>query len=188
VVTYAPNAFNNQVAQATTDNTKNDNVAATNSAPSADNANQGGGPGPSWWQSLKDYWANVGTAAAMTLEWAAGANEPHFFKNDRVTAALQNSPGVASARDLYYKTGKTSGFVSFGAAGYYNSGNNPIAQFVGGFGYNISVVGDNLQFFITNITSMHSLLLDATPNSWNPVVGMGSNMTQYYIFTEPIRK
>lgn len=81
-----------------------------------------------------------------------------------------------------------SGNAPFGAKGYYDSGNNPIAQFVGGFHYEITVTDGQLQFRVTNVTSFHSLVLDLPPTSWNFKTGPLSNMTQYYFFTEPIRK
>jgi len=124
----------------------------------------------------------------MTAEWAAGINYTHVFRNDRVTNALSKSPLVNAVRNNYYITGKTSGYAPFGAAGAWASGDNPIAQFVGGFHYQITATGDNLTFEIFNITSVHSLLLDKTPDSWNPASGPGANMNQFYIWTEPIRK
>ena len=154
-------------------------------------ANQGGGPGPSWWQSLKDYWANVGTAAKMTAGWALGVgDDSRVFMNDRVANAMRNSPGIVQARNDFYSKNKTSGNYAFGLKGLWQAGGNPIEQFVGSFSYSISVnqEGGFLQYTLTNTTSFSSFDYHITPASWNWNSGPMGNFYQTFIFTEPLRK
>jgi hypothetical protein len=124
----------------------------------------------------------------MTAEWLVGANHPHEFINDRVANSLRSSTGVNYLRNQYYKNGRTHYDYTFGGQGVKDAGLDPVLQFIGSYSVDIATVGDNLQFTITNKTSIWSAFYHLTPQSWNTTNGPMSNSWQFYIFTEPIRK
>jgi hypothetical protein len=124
----------------------------------------------------------------MTAEWMVGANHAHTFINDNVANALRNSPGVNYLRDQYYKNGTTHFDYTFGLQGLKAAGLDPVLQFIGSYGVDVSVVGNNLQFIINNTTSFSSFDYHLTSPSSNWTSGPMSNTTQFYIFTEPLRK
>lgn len=143
-------------------------------------AQSGGGDGSNWLSNLR-------TAAGLTVDWALGVGSDNYtFLNSPTANAMRNSPGVVQARNDYYKTGKTSGGYNFGLKGLMNAGIDPIEQFVGSYNYNISVVGNNLQFTLINTTSFSSAVYHLWPSSWNWNSGPMGNTTQTYIFTEPL--
>ena len=99
-----------------------------------------------------------------------------------------DAPGIVMAREKFYMLGKNSGDVPFGLKGLQEAGSDPVEQFIGKYHYEINVVGNNLQFTITNTTSFGSFLYNAWPYSWNWNSGPMGNYNQTYIFTEPLRK
>jgi hypothetical protein len=60
-------------------------------------------------------------------------------------------------------------------------------QFVGSFTPMIISDGMTLTYTIQNTTSMKSLLYGLAPDWFRSTWGPGGNMTQTYIFTEPIK-
>ena len=52
--------------------------------------------------------------------------------------------------------GPSSGFQNFGLNGLLASGLNPTAQFVGSYGWSMSLSGGNLNITLTNATTMYS--------------------------------
>jgi RHS repeat-associated protein len=151
------------------------------------NANQEG-PGPSKWQQFLTGVANDLTVIGMTSEWFVGANHPHTYVNDRVANTLRNSPGVDYLRRQYYQNGLTHYDYTFGTQGVKDAGLDPILQFIGSYSVDVTAVGNNLQFTISNQTSIWSAFYHLTPQSWNTTSGPMSNSWQFYIFTEPLRK
>ena len=125
----------------------------------------------------------------MTMNWIMGTGSPiRFFDNDRVANSLRNSPGIIKAINDYYKTGKTHDLYTFGLKGAYDAGLNPIEQFVGSYTYNIEVVGNSLEIYISNATSVSSADYHITPSSWNWNYGPMGNKYQIYHITVPLRK
>jgi len=100
---------------------------------------------------------------------------------------MRKSVGIAQARNNFYNNDKTSGNYKFGLTGLWNAGFDPVEQFVGGYHYQISVVGGLLQYTLTNITSFSSFdyHISSYSSDWNS--GPMGNFTQTYIFTEPLR-
>ena len=101
---------------------------------------------------------------------------------------MQRSVGIAQARIDYYKSGKTEDYYSFGLKGLFSAGLGPIEQFVGSYHYDIKVVGNNLQYRLTNTTSFSSAAYHLWPSKWNWNVGPMGNFDQTFIFTEPLLK
>ena len=137
-----------------------------------------------------DNWgSNFRTAAGLTFNWLVGAGkESYIFINSPAANAFRNSRGINQARENYYNKGTTSGGYSFGLKDlFYYAGLDPIEQFVGSYNYNLKVVGDNLQYVITNTTSFSSASYHIWPSSWNWNSGPMGNDNQTYIFTESLR-
>jgi hypothetical protein len=138
-------------------------------------------------ESDSDNWVNnFWTAATLTANWLVGGNQNFTFNNNATASAMRNSPGIVKARNDYYASGKTFGSYKFGLKGLVNAGIDPIEQFVGSYNYNISVVGNNLQFTLINTTSFSSAAYHLWPSSWNWTNAPMGSTTQTYIFTEPL--
>ncbi|AFD06702.1 hypothetical protein [Solitalea canadensis] len=147
-----------------------------------------------------NWWANLGTAGKLFIDWALGTgSDKRTFSNDRVANAMRNAKRVNEAREFYYKKYKNvediantsvTGFKgSFGLSGLINAGLDPIEQYVGTYRINIyNFDGKTLWFAITNQTSMNSFLYDLGPSwdrsSWAP----GGNMNQTYIWKEQVKR
>jgi hypothetical protein len=164
------------------------------------NGQSGGG----WLDRTLNYLGNVATAARMTIDWALGTgSDNRTFVNDNVAKAFRNSRVVNQARSYWYNqvnAGKKSiydgvtNFLgrrawtggNFGVKGLIAAGLDPMEQFVGSFTPTITSDGRILTFTIQNTTSFQSLMYGIAPDwlrtTWRP----GGNMTQTYIFTEPI--
>ena len=141
-----------------------------------------------------DNWgSNFSAAASMTFDWFAGFDNGHintrYYTSDNVADALKNSPGIDFARANYYYNNIPSGDYSFGLTGLLSAGIDPIEQFVGSYHYEITSIGDQLQYTLSNRTSLTSAAYHLTFESWNPgfMMSMG-NQYQVYIFTEPLAK
>ena len=145
-----------------------------------------------YYKQLGNWWDNVNTAANMTYLWlnGTGAKIGTFtFENDRVANALRNSAGMDEARDLYYNKGTTEKLYDFGIIkGPFHAGLDPIEQFVGSYYWEARVVGDELEFTLTNQTSLYSGSYHTWPRKWNPETGPMGTFKQRYIFREPLRK
>lgn len=75
---------------------------------------------------------------------------------------------------------------NFGISGLIAAGSDPMEQFVGSSTPGISSDGTNLTFTIQNTTSFKSLMYGLAPDWSRSTWGPGGNLTQTYIFTEPI--
>ena len=141
---------------------------------------------------IGNWWDNVNTAANMTYLWLNGTGAKIGtvqFENDQVANALRNSAGMDKARDLYYNEGKTFDRYDFGIIkGPFHAGLDPIEQFVGSYQWKARVVGDQLEFTITNTTSLFSASYHRWPYKKNPKKGPMGDFKQVYIFREPLRK
>ncbi|MDR2145898.1 MAG: hypothetical protein LBE91_05505 [Tannerella sp.] len=146
-----------------------------------------------------NWWANVLTTMQMFYEWSLGVGpSDRTFKNDRVANAFRNAPEVKEAREFFYKkyagvNDLAGAYVSnytgnFGLKGLFKAGLDPIEQFVGSYRIDINVIdGIMLEFTLTNTTSMKSLLYGIGPDWERSSFRPSGNITQIYIFTEPIR-
>jgi len=74
----------------------------------------------------------------------------------------------------------------FGVTGLFAAGLDPVEQFVGSFPSAITSDGKTLTYTITNTSSFTSLMYGIAPDWSRSTLGPGGNMTQTYIFTEPI--
>ena len=156
------------------------------------------GEGRSLGETLNDYykqignwWDNVNTSANMTYLWLTGTGADIgtvTFDSDRVANALRNSAGMDKARREFYDQGRTSYIYTFGIFGPLRAGLDPIEQFVGSFAWKARVVGNELEFTLTNRTSLYSGSYHIWPQKWNPTKGPMGNFEQKYIFREPLRK
>ncbi len=140
----------------------------------------------------------------MTFDWALGTGEDYrTFTNDAIAISFQDARVVNQAREYWYKKvnagDKTiydglTNFLgkkvwsggNFGLSDLKAAGGDPIEQFVGSFTPTISSDGSNLTFAIQNTTSFRSLMYGIAPDWSRSMWGPGGNMTQTYIFTEPI--
>ena len=143
-------------------------------------------------KQIGNWWDNTKTAANMTRLWLTGEGAEigtATFENDRVANALRNSAGMDKARNLYYNEGKTFDRYDFGIIkGPFHAGLDPIEQFVGSYQWKARVVGDQLEFTITNTTSLFSASYHRWPYKKNPKKGPMGDFKQVYIFREPLRK
>jgi RHS repeat-associated protein len=144
------------------------------------------------------------TAISLLVNWDLGSGaEDHRFVNDRVANSFTDARVVNQARNYWYRevsAGRktthdgVTDFIgrrawtggNFGFKGLVAAGLDPIEQFVGSFSPTITSDGYNLTFTIQNTTSMKSFLYGIGPDWKRSTWGPGGNMTQTYIFTEPI--
>jgi hypothetical protein len=106
----------------------------------------------------------------MLDNWLAGTGPadttfgPGSPQSQLILGAYNLSANVAA----FLAGGKPSGFQNFGAKGLFSSGLNPVAQFVGSYGWNMSLSGGNLNITITNATTMFSAFYHAPGLNPNP--------------------
>jgi hypothetical protein len=106
----------------------------------------------------------------MLDNWLAGTGPsdtsfgPNSPQSQLMTGAYNLSSNVAS----FLGGGKSSGFQQFGARGFFASGLNPTAQFVGSYGWSMSLSGGNLNITLTNSTTMFSAFYHAPGLNPNP--------------------
>lgn len=148
--------------------------------------------------SISNWLSNAFTARKLFFEFATGTgSQNHTFNNDRVANSFRNAKGVAVARDYWYwKANSGKDLVSdpvtgypgnFGLKGALNAGIDPIEQYVGGYRIeSIKVKGANLQYTITNQTSMNSFAYHIAPSWKRSSFKPFGNTYQTYIFTETI--
>ena len=145
-----------------------------------------------------NWWSNFLAARKLYHDWELGEGETNrTFINDAVAKAFKNAYRVGQAREFWYSevnkgrdvlSNPVTGFKGkFGLTGLFMAGLDPIEQFVGTYRIqSIMVVGNNLQFTITNRTSMNSFLYDLGPQWERSTFKNWGNMYQTFIFTEPI--
>ena len=152
---------------------------------------------------LKDtdnWWSNLTTAARLLFEWEYGIGPSNrTFMNDDAANAFRNAWRVKEARRYFYKkyTGVsdfkgasvTNYSGKFGLKGLFNAGIDPIEQYVGSYNIDIHAIeGQMLQFTITNVTSMKSLMYGLGLQWERSQFPFYGNTRQTYIFTEPLRR
>ncbi|MTK53334.1 hypothetical protein [Paludibacter sp.] len=143
--------------------------------------------GMSFDDQFRSYMNKFDRAVNMTCAWIIGDNESLSYNNDDIANSFRNAAGIVKAREEYYRNGKTEDSPGFGLKGLFQAGLDPIEQFVGSYHYKIDVVGNNLQYTITNQTTFGSAAYHLWPYKWNWINGPMGTMIQTYIFTEPLR-
>jgi len=150
-------------------------------------SNYEAGEGTSVDDQFRSYMNKFDRAVNMTCAWIIGDNKSLSYKNDDIANSFRNASGIIKAREDYYNMGITYHHVDFGLKGLFQAGLDPIEQFVGSYDYKIDVVGNNLQYTITNSTTFGSAAYHIWPYKWNWINGPMGTMNQTYIFTEPLR-
>ena len=152
----------------------------------------------------QDGTGTFSTAVELTLSWALGIGSDYrTFTNDAAANSFRDARVVNQAREYWYKQVNAGNKTiydglnnyrgkkvwsggNFGISGVIAAGTDPMEQFVGSFKPDISSDGINLTFTIQNTTSFKSLMYGIAPD-WNRSTwGPGGNLTQTFIFTEPI--
>jgi hypothetical protein len=141
----------------------------------------------------------------MTIDWAFGTgDDTRTFENDPIANSFRDARVVNQAREYWYKevnAGRKSikdgvsnfrgeevwSGGNFGISGLFAAGLDPMEQFVGSFSPAITSDGTTLTFTISNTSSFRSLMYGIAPDWSRSVWRPGGNMTQTYIFTEPIK-
>jgi hypothetical protein len=117
----------------------------------------------SWVQHHPQYEVSAGIdALVMGAQFAGGFGpEDHHFGPDSAESKLMlHTPDFAYALSAYFRFHNPVVHPPFGAGGYWRSGSNAMAQFVGGFKVTFVVSGDVLFAQLENITSFGSLMAD----------------------------
>jgi len=140
----------------------------------------------------------------MTIDWAFGTGEDNrVFVNDEIANSSRDVRIINEIRKYWYgevNAGRktihdgVSNFRgtqawtggNFGVTGLFAAGLDPVEQFVGSFPSAITSDGKTLTYTITNTSSFTSLMYGIAPDWSRSTLGPGGNMTQTYIFTEPI--
>jgi RHS repeat-associated protein len=150
------------------------NVSATASAPCRCTPT----PASAAQYAAADYEIKLLTAQFFS---GLGPSGQVFQTDSAVSAVMAQSAQVQNVLNEYYMTGKTRDWQDFGAVGYATAGLNPVAQFLGSFGWTITPGNGGIYLQLTNRTSFRSLTADKGP-LWPrfPIV------TQYGTFTSPM--
>ncbi len=115
--------------------------------------------------SAGQYAAASGQVAKMTAGFFSGLGPDQytFGSDSAVSQVMAQSGQFQDVLNQYYMSGTTSNWQGFGAAGFVEAGANPVAQFLGSFGWSIAPTAGGINVTITNVTSFHSLMLDKGP-------------------------
>jgi RHS repeat-associated protein len=120
--------------------------------------------------SASTWWAGVTHASTMFRNFLAGTGAqngsygPGSVQSQQMMSAYNLSANVAQ----FLAGGKASGFQNFGGRGVLASGLNPTAQFVGSYGWSMSLNNRNLNISISNATTPFSFFYHASIFSPNP--------------------
>lgn len=125
--------------------------------------------------TLSSWASGVGTAASMTANWAAGtgATNTSFGPGSVQSQQMMGAYGLAGNVSSFLAGGPSSNFQQFGLSGLLASGLNPTAQFVGSYGWSMSLSGGNLNITLTNATTMFSAFYHAPGLNPNPPTRTG---------------
>jgi RHS repeat-associated protein len=115
--------------------------------------------------SAAQYAGAVGQVAKMTAAFFSGLGpDDYTFNTDSaVSQVMAQSAQFQDVLNQYYMFGTTSNWQGFGANGYVEAGENPVAQFLGSFGWSITPTNGGITVTLTNVTSFHSLMADHGP-------------------------
>lgn len=120
--------------------------------------------------SASTWWAGYVNASSMLDNWIAGtgATNTNFGPNSPESQQMKGAYGLAGNVASFLNGGPSSGFQNFGVKGLFASGLNPTAQFVGSYGWSMSLSGGNLNITLTNATTMYSAFYHAPGLNPNP--------------------
>lgn len=154
---------------------------------------------------VADVGGSIGAVAGMTYDWATGSGPANrtFGPGSIQVREMMGAPGVNAARDFFYNiknaevlaVGNYAGLqevanyrASFGLVGLLTA-NSLTQQFVGSYRVDIIPInqGADLNFELTNTTSMKSFLYGIGPAYERSTFGWGGNMSQTYSWTEKRR-
>lgn len=99
---------------------------------------------------VPDSSSNWGQGALNTAkmffawEYGVGNTSTDFGPNSVESQQMMSAYGLAANVNSFLNGGPSSGFQNFGLGGLLSSGLNPTAQFVGSYGWNMSLSGGYL--------------------------------------------
>lgn len=125
--------------------------------------------------SLSSWASGAGTAASMTADWALGMGPTNttFGPGSVQSQEMMGAYGLAGNISSFLAGGPSSGEQTFGLSGLWASGLNPTAQFVGSYGWNMSLGGGNLNITLMNSTTAWSAFYHAPGLNPNPATRTG---------------
>jgi RHS repeat-associated protein len=131
--------------------------------------------------SVATWFGAASDVYTMTTAWALGVGPTNYDFGPRsaISQEMANAHGLQEKIDDFLAgTGPASGLVDFGAAGLLGSGMNSAGQFVGSYGYELSLdEGEVLNVTLTNTTTAwsffyHAPVFDPKPptrSGWRPM-------------------
>jgi|GEM_PF-5008271 len=131
--------------------------------------------------SFSTWLAGEVNANNMFSAWALGYGNTStdFGPSSPESQQMMGAYGLAANVNSFLNGGPSSGFQQFGFSGLFSSGTNMTAQFVGSYGWSMSLSNGNLNITLTNATTPYSFFYHApglNPNppirsntGWNPM-------------------
>lgn len=125
---------------------------------------------------VPDSSSNWGQGALNTAkmffawEYGVGNTSTDFGPNSVESQQMMSAYGLAANVNSFLNGGPSSGFQNFGLGGLLSSGLNPTAQFVGSYGWNMSLSGGYLNITLTNATTPFSFFGHAPGLNPNPPI------------------
>jgi hypothetical protein len=147
------------------------------------------------------YGLTWGESLSMLWEWISGTgpDDRTFGAGSNQVWDMINAPGVNRARGPFYRKNAynlacekplkslTNYNPGYGLRGFWNAGLNSTQQFVGNYRVDIIPNDDGtITFYLTNTTSVTSLLYGNGPEWDRSTFRPGGNMSQTYTWTEGV--
>jgi hypothetical protein len=106
----------------------------------------------------------------MLDNWLAGTgpNNYNFSPSSPESQEMMTAYGLSQNVASFLAGGPSSGQQNFGAGAVVSTGLNPTAQFVGSYGWSMSLSGGNLNITLTNPTDAWSFFYHAPGLNPNP--------------------
>ena len=138
--------------------------------------------------SAGQYAAAIAEVAKMTAGFFSGLGPDQytFGPDSAVSQVMAQSSQFQDVLNQYYMSGTTSNWEGFGAAGYAEAGANPVAQFLGSFGWSIAPTNGGINVTLTNVTSFHSLMLDEGPAYERFPMAVPTGPSSWTVITSPM--
>jgi hypothetical protein len=120
--------------------------------------------------NFSTWWAGYTNASSMLDNWLAGTGPTNtgFGPGSPESQQMMGAYGLAGNVKAFLAGGPSAGFQNFGLSGLVGSGLNPTAQFVGSYGWNMSLSGGYLNITLKNATTMYSAFYHAPGLNPNP--------------------
>ncbi len=125
---------------------------------------------------VPDSSSNWGEGALNTAkmffawEYGVGNTSTDFGPNSVPSQQMMSAYGLAANVNSFLNGGPSSGFQNFGPPGLMSTGSNPTAQFVGSYGWSMSLSGGYLNITLTNATTPFSFFGHAPGLNPNPPI------------------